>query len=339
MIAHFTVAKKPCPGNNGGVNFESSSRASSYASDEQSLARPDIAIAHRSALRSIQRVVEETATATDPEVARDGIGQMLDAGGVLVLTGAGVSTGSGIPDYRGPQGSLKKHRPMTYQEFRYDDGARQRYWARSYVGWRRMRRAEPNAAHYLLAKFEERGALVGLVTQNVDGLHMRAGSQNVVAIHGDLDRVICLMCGHLEARGHMDLRMAEVNPGYLERLESEELQVNPDGDVELDDSFIRDFQMVGCEVCGSTRLKPDVVYFGESVPAERKAAVAQMERDAASLLIVGSSVAVMSGFKLALNAQKAGKPIGVINGGPGRADTRATYLWRTEVAAALAQLV
>ena len=325
--------------NNRGVNFESSSRASSYVSNAESIARPDIAMAHRSAIRSIERVVSETATPHDPVFAREGIAAMLDGGGVLVLTGAGVSTGSGIPDYRGPNGSLKKHRPMTYQEFRYDDGARQRYWARSFVGWRHMRRAEPNAAHYLLAKFEERGALAGLVTQNVDGLHQRAGSKNIVAIHGDLDRVVCLMCGYLENRAHMDTRIDAINPGYLERLEGEELQVNPDGDVELSDAFIRDFVMAGCERCGSTRLKPDVVYFGENVPAERKAAVAEMKADSKSLLIVGSSVSVMSGYKLVLDAQKQGKPIGVMNGGPGRADTRADYLWRTEVAAALAQLI
>ncbi|WP_346846302.1 Sir2 family NAD-dependent protein deacetylase [uncultured Rothia sp.] len=296
-------------------------------------------MAHRSAIRSIERVVEETVTPHEPEFAREGIAKMLETGGVLVLTGAGVSTGSGIPDYRGPNGSLKKHRPMTFQEFRYDDGARQRYWARSFVGWRQMRRAEPNAAHYLLAKFEERGVLAGLVTQNVDGLHQRAGSQNVVAIHGDLDRVICLMCSHVEDRAHLDVRIDEVNPGYLGRLEGEELQVNPDGDVDLSDDFIHDFTMAGCERCGSTRLKPDVVYFGENVPADRKGTVAKMKADAKSLLIVGSSVAVMSGFKLVLDAQKTGNPVGIINGGPGRADTRADYLWRTEVAAALAQLI
>ncbi|GGH61405.1 Sir2 family NAD-dependent protein deacetylase [Rothia aerolata] len=321
------------------MNFESSSRASSYVSDEESLARPDIAIAHRSALRSIERVVAETAQPTPPEQALAGISDMLNQGGVLVLTGAGVSTASGIPDYRGPAGSLKKHRPMTYQEFRYDDGARQRYWARSYVGWRRMRRAEPNAAHYLLAKLEQRGALAGLITQNVDGLHQRAGSKNMVALHGDLDRVICLMCGNLEDRASMDSRMEELNPGYLERLDSDELQVNPDGDVELDDAFIRDFVMVGCQRCGSTRLKPDVVYFGESVPADRKAKVAEFQRNSESLLIVGSSVAVMSGFKLAIEAGKKDQKIGIINGGPGRADSRADYLWRSDVSAALAQLI
>lgn len=321
------------------MNFESSSRASSYVSDVESIARPDIAMAHRSAIRSIERVVSETATAHEPAFAREGIAQMLAEGSVLVLTGAGVSTGSGIPDYRGPNGSLKKHRPMTYQEFRYDDGARQRYWARSFVGWRHMRRAEPNAAHYLLAHLEKQGKLAGLITQNVDGLHQRAGSQNVVALHGDLDRVICLMCAHLENRAHMDQRIDAANPGYLARLEGEELQVNPDGDVELSDAFIRDFQMVGCENCGSTRLKPDVVYFGENVPADRKAQVARLKDESKSLLVVGSSVAVMSGYKLVLDAQKKNQQVGIINGGPGRADARADFLWRTEVAAALAQLI
>lgn len=277
------------------MNFESSSRASSYVTDQESIIRPDIAIAHRSAIRSIERVVNETAQPHPAEFASEGIADMLAEGGVLVLTGAGVSTASGIPDYRGPRGSLKNHRPMTFQEFRYDDGARQRYWARSFVGLRHMRRAEPNAAHYLLAKLEERGHLAGLVTQNVDGLHQRAGSQNMVALHGDLDRVICLMCGALEDRADMDTRIDRMNPGYLQRLEGADLQVNPDGDVDLSEQFIRDFRMVGCLECCSTRLKPDVVYFGENVPRERKEAVAQMQQEARSLLIVGSSVAVMSG--------------------------------------------
>lgn len=310
-----------------------------YADNPESITRHDIALAHRSAIRSIERVVTETTEPTDPIIARDGIRQLLQDGDVLVLTGAGVSTGSGIPDYRGPQGSLKNHRPMTYQEFKYDDGARQRYWARSYVGWRHMNHAEPNAAHYLLAYLERQGCLAGLITQNVDGLHAAAGSQNLVTLHGDLSRVICLECGQLEDRAAMDLRIEVTNPGYLERLDQDQLQVNPDGDVSLEDRFIKDFQMVGCINCGSTRLKPDVVYFGENVPKDRKERVKEMQQHAKSLLIVGSSVAVMSGFKLALDAEKKNRPIAVINGGPGRADTRAKYLWRSDVATALAQLI
>ena len=153
--------------------------------------REEIASVHRAAIRSIQRVVSENATPHDEEYASAGIAELLKAGKVLVLTGAGVSTESGIPDYRGPGGSLHDHRPMTYQEFRYDDVARQRYWARSYVGWRRMRRAEPNRAHYALAELEQLGAVSGVITQNVDGLHARAGSSRLLALHGDLSR--CLL--------------------------------------------------------------------------------------------------------------------------------------------------
>lgn len=310
-----------------------------YADNPESITRPDIALAHRSAIRSIERVVTETVEPTDPTAAREGIKKMLEDGDVLVLTGAGVSTGSGIPDYRGPQGSLKNHRPMTFQEFKYDDGARQRYWARSYVGWRHMRHADPNAAHYLLAHLEKQGRLAGLITQNVDGLHALAGSQNLVTLHGDLSKVICLDCAQVEDRASLDTRIESANPGYLERLDEENLQVNPDGDVHLEDAFIRDFSMVGCTRCGSIKLKPDVVYFGENVPKDRKEKVKELQAKSKSLLIVGSSVAVMSGFKLALDAFKKNQPIAVINGGPGRADDRADYVWRSDVATALAQLL
>ena len=297
--------------------------------------REEIASVHRAAIRSIQRVVSENATPHDEQYASEGIAKLLKTGKVLVLTGAGVSTESGIPDYRGPGGSLYDHRPMTYQEFRYDDAARQRYWARSYVGWRRMRRAEPNRAHYALAELEQLGAVSGVITQNVDGLHARAGSSRLLALHGDLSRIVCLDCGQDESRESLDARLDAANPGYLARLEDEDLRVNPDGDVELDERYIRDFQMVPCLGCGSTRLKPDVVYFGESVPAERKARKDAMLAECSALLVVGSSVAVMSSYKIVLEALRAGKPVAVINGGPGRADAKATYLWRSGVGEAL----
>lgn len=278
-------------------------------------AHADIAATHAAALRSIDRVVTETAQPTEPAEAADGIRQLLAAGQVLVLTGAGISTGSGIPDYRGPAGSLRNHRPMTYQEFLYDAVARQRYWARSFVGWRQMSRARPNTAHYLLAELEARGRLAGLITQNVDGLHAAAGSRKVLPLHGDLSRIECLNCGADEGRTS--------------------LQVNPDGDAEIDTRFIQDFQMVGCLACCSTKLKPAVVYFGEPVPPARKQAVKELGERARSLLVLGSSLAVMSSYKIALDFARAGKPIAVINRGPGRADTRATYLWRADVADAL----
>jgi NAD-dependent SIR2 family protein deacetylase len=298
-----------------------------------------IASAHRAAIRSIERVIGETAEAQEPETARDGIAAMFAQGPVLVLTGAGVSTDSGIPDYRGPAGTLRRHRPMTYQEFRYDPAARHRYWARSFVGWRHMSHAEPNAAHHALARFEERGLLAGIVTQNVDGLHVRAGSRTVVPLHGELDRVACLKCGFVEPRSGLDARLAEANPGFVERVELDPELVNPDGDVTLDQAHVEEFTMVGCLSCGSVELKPDVVYFGESVPAARKEEVVALQERAASLLVVGSSLAVMSGYRLVLDAGRRSQPVGIINGGPTRGDAKAGWRWRTGVAPALTELL
>ena len=173
----------------------------------------------------------------------------------MVLTGAGVSTESGVPDYRGPRGSLSRHRPMTYQEFRHDPAASHRYWARSFVGWRVMDSAVPNRTHYALVELERAGLINGVVTQNVDGLHKQAGTINLVALHGDMETVVCLMCGYREARTHFDRRLAAANPGYLERLVVEAEQVNPDGDVTLAEADVAAFRMAGCERCGSELLK------------------------------------------------------------------------------------
>lgn len=298
-----------------------------------------IAAAHRAALRSIERVVKESAEPHEPEYAANGIASMLDHRRVLVLTGAGVSTDSGIPDYRGPGGSLLRHRPMTYQEFKYDPAARHRYWARSYLGWRHIDLAEPNPTHLALARLEAAGYLSGLITQNVDGLHQRAGSRDVIALHGDLGTVSCLHCGATEPRTSLDARLDAANAGFLASAEIETAQINPDGDVALAPEQVARFSMVGCLVCGSQELKPDVVYFGENIPPERKARVAAMADESRALLVVGSSLAVMSGYKLVLDAKAAGKPVGIINGGPSRGDIRADYRWRTRVAPAIEQLL
>lgn len=294
--------------------------------------------AHKAALRSIARVVEDTAEPQPADQAREGIAALLKNGGVLAVTGAGVSTDSGIPDYRGPQGSLHRHRPMTYQEFQHDLAARRRYWARGFVGWRQMHRAEPNQAHRLLAKWQTEGLLTGLITQNVDGLHRAAGSDPVIHLHGDMDSVICLNCGNRETRSSMDTRLQEANPGYAEAAFAAAENVNPDGDVTLDQSWVEKFHMITCLVCGSDRLKPDVVYFGESVPAERKAAVDELVAASSALLVVGSSMAVMSGFKIALTMHQSHRAIGVINGGPSRADAKADWRWRTRITPALEEL-
>ena len=298
-----------------------------------------IELAHRSALRSIARVVSDTAVPTPPEKALEDIVKQVHLGPAAVLTGAGVSTDSGIPDYRGPRGSLSRHRPMTYQEFRYDAAASHRYWARSFVGWRVMNQAQPNRTHFALVELERAGIINGVITQNVDGLHKAAGTQTLVPLHGDMETVLCLECGNVEDRQEFDVRLGALNPGYVESLVLNSDMVNPDGDVTLDEAAIARFRMVGCTRCGSKLLKPDVVYFGESVPKERKEAAYSLVDAAASLIVAGSSLAVMSGMRFVLEARKQDKPVAIINGGPGRADTRATTLWRTQVGPAFDALL
>ncbi len=245
---------------------------------------------------------------------------------------------------------------MTYQEFRYDSASRHRYWARSFVGWRHMGAAEPNPAHHCLAAWQQSGVLSGLVTQNVDGLHDQAAAalsmrtsddqpnhaqqamSRVVALHGNLDQVTCLTCGGIEDRRALDLRLEDANPGYAEAAMVAAENVNPDGDVTLDQSWVQEFTLVGCQTCGADTLKPDVVYFGESVPEERKAAVDELVAQSSALLVVGSSMAVMSGFSIALKMHRANKPIAVVNGGPSRADAKADFRWRTRIAPALEEL-
>ena len=299
---------------------------------------------HQAALRSIARVVDETAPLQDPETASRGLLRLMEESRPLVITGAGVSTDSGIPDYRGPNGSLHRHRPMTYQEFRDDPAARHRYWARSFVGWRRMDQARPNEAHRILARWAAEGRIAGILTQNVDGLHAEAGraagmpEDRLIELHGDLARVACLNCGATESRRDLDLRLEAANPGYLERVAIDPDAVNPDGDVSLDQHWVEEFTMVGCRVCGSVKLKPDVVYFGESVPAARRAAAEAMADDGGAVLAVGTSLAVMSGYRFVLRAERAGHETGLINLGPTRADPKARWRWRAPVADALAWL-
>lgn len=290
-----------------------------------------IAQTHESALRSIARVVTETQPPMPDAAALAGVVKLLERGRVLAVTGAGVSTDSGIPDYRSPSGSLNRHRPMTFQEFRHDPAASHRYWARSFVGWRIMDRARPNRTHYALVELERAGLLSGVVTQNVDGLHAAAGSRNLVGLHGDLATVICLDCREREPRPDFDGRLAAANPGYLESVRLDPAAVNPDGDVALAAGQVAQFRMAGCRRCGSTTLKPDVVYFGEPVPGERKQLVAQLVAESSAVLVVGSSLAVMSGYRIVIDAQRRGRPVAVVNGGPGRADQRVEVLWRTRV--------
>jgi NAD-dependent SIR2 family protein deacetylase len=234
---------------------------------------------------------------------------------VFVLTGAGVSTASGIPDYRDTYGEWKRPPPVTYQALIGDPATYRRYWARSYVGWPNFSSAKPNTSHRALAAFEDQGRLTSLVTQNVDALHQRAGSREVIDLHGRLDRVVCLGCGDARPRAELQMRMAAANPGWRPR----EAAVAPDGDADIDPAAAIAFEAPHCLLCGGM-LKPDVVFFGENVPRQRYAqAVAALEA-AEALLVVGSSLMVYSGFRFARMAHDRGAPIAILNRGQTRAD-------------------
>ena len=237
-------------------------------------------------------------------------------GGVVILSGAGISTDSGIPDYRGPSGALRRHTPMTYQTFMKDPEARHRYWARSYLGWRQMRRARPNPAHGAVARLQKQGLVEGVITQNVDGLHQAAGATGVIELHGGLDRAVCLNCGAVTDRADLDRQLHAANSDFTARAEA----VNPDGDVDLAEDELAGFVMVACGHCGGGPLKPDVVFFGETVPRPRVDACFAMLDRAGSLLILGSSLKVMSGFRFVLHARKAGIPVAIVNQGETRGD-------------------
>jgi len=246
----------------------------------------------------------------------DALRDFLDANpSVAVLTGAGVSTGSGIPDYRDRNGDWKHAQPMQFHEFAGSVVARQRYWARSYVGWQRFGKAEPNAAHRALAELESAGKIDTLITQNVDRLHSRAGSRRVIDLHGDLGVVVCLGCGEKDSRRNFQRRLADANADW----HTDVFRYNPDGDAELAEKSHLDFRVPGCRSCDGV-VKPDVVMFGESVPTARvEDAMAAVER-ADALLIVGSSLMVYSGFRFARRASEAQKPIAIVNRGRTRAD-------------------
>jgi NAD-dependent SIR2 family protein deacetylase len=264
----------------------------------------------------------------------DTLVDLVSGGDVAVLTGAGLSTDSGIPDYRGPSGAARSATPMTVQVFLGSTQARQRYWARSHLGWRVIAQAAPNAGHRAVAVLEEQGLLTGVITQNVDGLHTAAGARSVVELHGNLDRVVCLHCGDLSSREGLDQRLREANGDWT----AEVAAVNPDGDVALADDVVAGFRVVDCQLCGGT-LKPDVVFFGETVPAERvQACFAAVERSR-SLLVLGSSLTVMSGYRFVLRAAKRGIPVAIVNQGATRGDAKAQVRLDAALGEVLPQLV
>ena len=242
--------------------------------------------------------------------------ELVAAGRVVVLSGAGLSTESGIPDYRGPSGALRRHAPMTYQAFVGSADARHRYWARSYLGWRQIAGARPNAGHRAVAELQARGRLDGIITQNVDGLHQAAGATDVIELHGGLDVVVCLSCRRRESRATLGERLRAANVGF----DADVARINPDGDAELPDEQLTGFVPVGCCYCGSDLLKPDVVFFGENVPRTRVDACFALVEAAASLLVLGSSLTVMSGFRFVRRAVALGVPVAIVNQGPTRGD-------------------
>jgi NAD-dependent SIR2 family protein deacetylase len=234
---------------------------------------------------------------------------------IVVLTGAGMSTDSGIPDYRG-EGAPPRN-PMTFDQFRTSEAYRKRYWAGSHLGWRMFDSARPNAGHRVLAELEDSGIVSGVVTQNVDGLHARAGTKHLVDLHGSMDRVNCLNCGQTFARASIAQAINEANPGLTE---PELVRLAPDGDAEPTD--VEAFEVPPCTVCGGI-LKPDVVFFGEFVPTEKFAEASSMVATSGAMLIAGSSLVVNSGIRLLEQARRRRLPIVIVNRGVTKGDGRA----------------
>lgn len=260
--------------------------------------------------------------------------RVVEAGRVLVLTGAGLSTESGIPDYRGETGTLRRHTPMTYEQFVGSLDGRRRYWARSHLGWRTITGAAPNAGHRALAAVQATGRLSGIITQNVDGLHQAAGAREVTELHGSLSRVVCLGCRATSDRIELERRLRAVNPDFTAAAGA----INPDGDVELAEHQVRGFRLVDCAVCGSDVLKPDVVFFGEGVPRDRVEHCYRLVDTADALLVLGSSLAVMSGLRFVRHAGKRGIPIVIVNRGATRGDPLAAVRVDRPLGAALTEL-
>ncbi|MBU4337508.1 MAG: NAD-dependent deacetylase [Actinobacteria bacterium] len=240
----------------------------------------------------------------------------------VVLTGAGVSTDSGIPDYRGPDSPPR--RPMTYQQFVSDEAFRRTYWARNHVGWRHVHRTLPNDGHRALARLEQRGLVSGLITQNVDLLHEQAGSATVIDLHGRYDRVVCLRCGHRYSRAEVAARLDELNPGFAADVADVEIAPDADAVIEATEGFV----VADCWApdpdggpgpCGGM-LKPEIVYFGETVPAERVAQAYALVDNAQALLVAGSSLTVQSGLRFVRRAAQRQIPVAVVNRGETRGD-------------------
>ncbi len=268
---------------------------------------------------NVRRIPDPVANfvAPEPKGTAEGAYALLDPARTAVITGAGISTDSGIPDYRSP-GSPERN-PMTGDAFRASQENRQRYWARGYVGWKEHERFKPNSVHYDLARLSPHA----LITQNVDGLHAAAGSNSVLELHGSLNRVVCLSCGHGFHRSWMQRELNRLNPGFLERtlLTRDDIDLNPDGDADVEETA--GFRVPDCPVCHGP-LKPAVVYFGESVARHVSEAAREAVDEADAVLVLGSSLAVHSALRLVRRAAKDGNPVVIVTDGPTRADSLAT---------------
>ncbi len=246
--------------------------------------------------------------------------ELLTGRRVAVLTGAGMSTDSGIPDYRGPDSPPRT--PMTYQQFVGDADFRRHYWARNHVGWRHVHRAQPNAGHRALVRLEAAGVVTGLITQNVDRLHSIAGSRNVIDLHGTYASIVCLNCGDHTGREALAVRLEQLNPGFADAVGSvSDPEIAPDADAVI--ATTEGFRVADCARCGGM-LKPDIVYFGENVPKPRVEQAYAMVSDAEALLVAGSSLTVMSGLRFVRHAAKLGLPVVIVNRGRTRGDDLAT---------------
>ncbi len=252
------------------------------------------------------------------------LAEVVAAGDVVVLSGAGLSTGSGIPDYRGPTGVARGATPMTLQVFTGSAEARQRYWARSHLGWRFIEQARPNAGHVAVARLQQAGLVTSVITQNVDGLHQAGGAHDVNELHGSLSQVVCLGCGQQTSRGALHERLAAANQGWVRT----DATLKPDGDVDLED--VSGFVVVGCGRCDGL-LKPDVVYFGETVPRDRVGRAFTSVSAGATLLVLGSSLKVMSGYRFVLHAKRQGIRVVIVNQGATRGDAQADLRFDAEL--------
>ena len=251
-----------------------------------------------------------------------------------MLTGAGVSTDSGIPDYRGPDSPPRT--PVTYQQFVGDAAFRRTYWARNHVGWRHVHRTQPNAGHEALARLEARGAVTGVITQNVDRLHRLAGSRNVIDLHGTYADVVCLACGDRTTRVALADRLEDLNPGFAATVGAvADVEIAPDADAVIEST--EGFVVADCELCGGL-LKPDIVYFGENVPKDRVAQAFALVDGADALLVAGSSLTVMSGLRFVRHAAREGIPVAIVNRGATRGDDLATLKVEAGTSETLAHL-